>query len=466
MVLTEERIRDIALLFLRQHYKFWPREGDLHIRRHLRADGGVVADGLISFTQKDHRIFTAAVEASDYLNRDELWYKPLWQLAFWDAGALASLSASAILVLLHLDGRLGLMHDSPLLFALLFLGGAVLMTIAVFMGIRSWRRYRYVYAVEQFKRYAASEQWIAFSWDVFPGPEDRFFTELKTQCILNGYGLLEILSDESVKMHLTPARQGDPGTDKRRVLRFFTDSEWSQRVRETIRGEGWREQLGDFFERLTGKPALNDLIRFKRPIWRQIGVGFLATTLIAIVLYREYGKRPILYVDEDAYAERMERIAQALRNAPEPVFIPFPPDTVSTVPFSKKVQPYLPNILPDTSSIWGEMQEKGYIRVGEKGVTVYPCAYAQSLLYRRYAVHIGAFYEIEYAQKALWEVRKKGVAAHVLFLGCFEPRKAYYVLVLEETFNELEQANQGAAKLRQSIPGQLTEFFPRVDYFY
>ncbi len=466
MVLTEERVCDLALHFLRQYYKFWPRQGDLDIRRHLRADGGVVADGLISFVQEDGRLFTAALEASDYLKRDELWYKPLWQLAFWDAGALASISASAILLWLHLDGRLRLMHDSPFLFALLFLGGAVLLTMAVFGAIRSSRRYRYVYAVEQFKRYAASEQWIAFSWDVFPGPEHRFYAELKTQCILNGYGLMEIQPDESVKILLTPARQGVPGTDKRRALRFFTDSEWSQRLRETIRGEGWREQIGDFFERLTGKPELNDLIRFKRPVWRQLGVGALATALIGMVLYREYGKRPVVYVDEEAYAERMELLANALRNAPEPVFIPFPPDTVSTAPFSKNTQPYLPNIIPDTSSIWGRMQEKGYIRAGDKGMTVYPCAYAQSLLYRRYAVHIGAFYDIEYAQRALWRVRERGVAAHLLFMGCFQPRKAYYAIVLEQTFNELEQANQASAQLRKSLQGQLTEFYPRVDFFY
>ena len=57
---------------------------------------------------------------------------------------------------------------------------------------KGFPRYRYIYAVEQFKKYHADEQWVAIGEDVFENPNDKYLKELKKQCVYNGFGLISM----------------------------------------------------------------------------------------------------------------------------------------------------------------------------------------------------------------------------------------------------------------------------------
>ena len=89
-------------------------------------------------------------------------------------------------------------------------------TFLAYQYLFQWiKRYRYIYAVEQFKRYHADEQWIAIGEDVFDEPTDPYLKELKDQCVINGFGLMMI--DDNLDTHLliTPSRIEVFGEKKR-----------------------------------------------------------------------------------------------------------------------------------------------------------------------------------------------------------------------------------------------------------
>lgn len=446
-VITEERIIELSLLFLRKHYKLWPRVSEIEVQKHLRAEGGLVADAFLSFFQPNDSSFSAVLEATDYQKREELWFRPLWQLVFWDACALASITGSFVLLMLHLFDRLTLMHSYPWLFAGSFLLFASGLTAIIYRLLYGLRRYRYIYAIEQFKQYDATNQWVAFSWDVFPGYESPYFQELKLLCVHHGFGMLEIMPDESMKLHITPARQPPVGQKKRRIVRFITEAEWALNVRKTLRSTKWRDQVATYLGRFVETPKLDDLVRFKRPVWKQVGMCVIATSVLITVLVREYGKRPIRYVDESNYIREMVEKGSTLSEDEFSRANPVLFDSAGLVPFSPTSQPYM-RIVPDSNSILDKIMKQGFLRLTSNQIKIYPCAYAVPLLSGKFVVSMGTYYDIEVVKTYLLKLKDIDVQANGLLLSCFNPRRGYYVLVLEEHFSTMEAANSASARLR------------------
>lgn len=452
--MTEERIIEIALRYLRGHYKYRPRVDEIVIRARLRGGQNLVADGMLSFTTPHETPFTITFEATDYFKRDELWYKVLWPLAFWDAGAAASTAGSLFLLYLHWNKRLGLMHSFPYLFWTVAFLSAVILTLIVFKALLPMRRYRYVYAIEQFKSYFADDQWVVFSWDVFPGYEDPLFKEVREQCIYNGFGLLEILQDEKVKLHLTPARETLAAQRTRKLVSFLTESDWSKAVQKGVQSVNWRDRLGRFLMRITKRAELNDLLRFKRPVWRQLTICTLSTMLLVAVLIREYGRRPIIVEDEAAYVERMETLAAQLAAKGPELEIPVLLDSASVWPFEKNTQPYLkliPEGLPAQARV---SYASGYMAYQSGKLRMYSCDQIFQAVEGKFVVLSGSFYDLDYLKSILFRLRANRISVNGLWAECLFPKRGYYVLILEQAFNSLEEAERAQGDLDAFLVSQ------------
>lgn len=446
-LIDESEVRDLGLSFLRQYYKFWPRTTDIELRRNLRAEGGLVIDGLLSFGKPGGEVHQIALEATDFQHREELWFTVLWPLAAWDAGALASVVGAGTFLFLQLSNRLAWMHAHPMWFALTLLSAAGLLTVLVYRMLYPLKRYRYIHAIEQFRQYDAEAQWIAFSWDVFPGYDSPPFKELHAQCIATGTGLLEIKPDKSVKPHITPSREQVIGTPKRRVVRFFQDTEWAKMVRQMTRGTHWRAWLGAQLHRVSGFSSLGEFVRFPRPVWKQLGIGLFSTFLIALTIWLEYLKRPVHYVNEKKYGEKMLAFGKELSPTGDPDYLPLLPDSSEWTPYQKDTKPYL-DIVPDSINRSPDQSATGLLEWKKDRFWVYPCPAVVRLLEGKFGVIAGDFYEEASAMKMVRRLKEQQVGVKALFLGCFYPRKGYFVLLDEQVFTSLEEANQQAAQLR------------------
>ncbi|MBK6948579.1 MAG: hypothetical protein IPH16_11415 [Haliscomenobacter sp.] len=445
--MTEERIIEIALRYLRGHYKYRPRVDEIAIRARLRGGQNLVADGMLSFTTPQGTPFTITFEATDYFKRDELWYKVLWPLAFWDAGAAASVVGSFSILFLHWNKHLGLMHSWPYLFWAIAFLGAVILTLLVYKVLLPLRRYRYVYAIEQFKAYFADDQWVTFSSDVFPGYEDPLFKEVRERCIYNGFGLLEILPDEKVKLHLTPARGALAGRKTRKLVSFLTESDWSKAVQGRMRSVNWRDRLGRFLVRVAKRPELDDLLRFKRPIWRQLTICTLSTMLLVAVLIREYGRRPLIYENEEAFVKRMEALSAQLEAKGPESNIPVLLDSASVWPFEKNTLPYL-KLIPESLPAQARVSfTSGYLAYQSGKLKTYSCDQAFQAVKGKFVVLSGSFFDLDYLKSILFRLRENRIPVNGLWAECLFPKRGYYVLILEQAYSSLEEAERAQGDL-------------------
>ncbi|MCC6726298.1 MAG: hypothetical protein IT258_17455, partial [Saprospiraceae bacterium] len=221
--LTENIIKKVALRFFRHYYKFRLRFEDQPVtaKYDLEGVGGIVADGYYSFKKPDGKLFTATFEATSRESKDEVVYKPDQRVLLWDGLAVMSI-VMVSLAFYNLRSPIHALDNTRFgeRAILLFLIGLFVWMLFVLIA-RNFRRYRYIYAVEQFKKYFADEQWIALATDVFENKEDKYLAELKSQCVHNGIGLLTIDRNLDPKILITPSRH-DIFAGKRQVVDFMS----------------------------------------------------------------------------------------------------------------------------------------------------------------------------------------------------------------------------------------------------
>jgi hypothetical protein len=71
------------------------------------------------------------------------------------------------------------------------------------------RRYRYIYAVDQFKHFYADAQWVAYDEAIFLDAgwrKRRRYRELQQQCVQYGFGLLEVDDQKVVRNVMSPSQ--------------------------------------------------------------------------------------------------------------------------------------------------------------------------------------------------------------------------------------------------------------------
>jgi cell division septation protein DedD len=233
--LTESDIKRAFLPFLRQFYRFryeYQPASEQASFDNVTAEG-YIADGLLTFLKPDGSRFVCTYEATSADKIQEVKYAHNQDYFLWDCLAFAGvvavigycyifLTSSDTLRTMGTAGKIGL----PL-------GVGMIGFFGWYFLMKSWKKYRYVYAIEQFKRYHADEQWVAIGEDVFPAPTDPYFLELKDQCIYHGFGLAIVQFNEQIRLVAAPSRLGVYG-GKRRMAHWLTDTQLFQSIATNV----------------------------------------------------------------------------------------------------------------------------------------------------------------------------------------------------------------------------------------
>jgi hypothetical protein len=233
--LTEDAIKKAFIPYLKAFYKnryaFQP--DSLQSSTDNVAGKGLVADGMLRFSKSNGEPFVCTFEATSLDKSGEVKYRLNTVYFIWDCLAFSTLSTAVVyawmyyarlawLASLHITGNIGMI-----------LGLATFGFFTWYYLLKSWRKYRYIYAIEQFKRYFADEQWIALGDDVFPAPHDPYLQELKHQCIYNGFGLALVSANGTIRALASPSRLGIYGKD-RKMVHFITRNEWYKSVAQNM----------------------------------------------------------------------------------------------------------------------------------------------------------------------------------------------------------------------------------------
>lgn len=229
--LTEDEVKRRFVPFLRNFYRqrFEPMPGSEAVELDNVGDGGLVADGKMTFRKADGSPFVCTYEATSRDKAEEVKYTLNEGYLRWDAAAFGSIATAMLyavfyvtrrewLIGLRLEGNLGLL-----------IGVALITSLLWFFLLRNWRKYRYIFAIEQFKRYQADEQWVAIAEDVFPSPTDPYLVELRSQCVFSGFGLAVVSAENGVRSLANPSRLGMYGHD-RHITNWVTRADWYQAI--------------------------------------------------------------------------------------------------------------------------------------------------------------------------------------------------------------------------------------------
>ncbi len=282
--ITEDAIKKAFLPFLKQFYKhryeFQP--DSLHSEFDNVSFEGWVADGMVRFKKDNGSPFTCTYEATSVDKAGEVKFSQNVPYFLWDCAAFGMVAASVFygvsyvlrfkwLVNLHWNGNAGLL-----------IGIWTIGFLSWFFLMRNWKKYRYIYAIEQFKRYFADEQWVALGEDVFPSPNDPYLTELKDQCVYNGFGLAVVGREGQVRTLATPSRLGIYGKD-RKMTQWVTRTVFYQAMSKNITTlAANRPKTPDVFRVLwnkTWRPVKRLVIDpLKSQVWRVAGAPVGKTT--------------------------------------------------------------------------------------------------------------------------------------------------------------------------------------------
>ncbi len=226
-MLTEDDIKRIFPKYLKgfylNRYEYVP--GTESITTDNIAQGGIVADGQFSFFTPEGQHFVSTFEATSADKAGEVKYTLNMVYFLWDCVAFGTLTAAIAYAVAYFSRftwlvQLGVAGNAGYLMGFWLIG-----FLSWFFTMRGWRKYRYIYAIEQFKRYYADEQWIALADDVFPAPQDPYLEVLREQCIYHGFGLAIVSANGAVRVVVAPSRLGLYGKD-RHPVQWITQRNW------------------------------------------------------------------------------------------------------------------------------------------------------------------------------------------------------------------------------------------------
>ncbi len=306
-LLTEDRIKSAGLRFLKSHYRQRERSGAGRSEAHydVVTEGGIIVDVHLKFDTPDGHPFQAAMEATSALTKEEVTYRLQKTLLFWDCLAAATIISAMVFSYSYAFdqftiNQIGFLPSLLLLFLLILVIGGIYGLLV------KWRnRYQYIYAIEQFKKYHVDEQWIAIGVDVFKNREDEIYLELVEQCVVNGFGLIEINFIEEASLLIAPSRNEIFGKE-RGNLAFGRRDSALKRGRVIKFANLWNEKVANKIS----IPGSEQLKRFQLGYLRQIlltGFGFF---LVGAIFHLEMQQTEVVYLDEKEYEEQMYRFSE------------------------------------------------------------------------------------------------------------------------------------------------------------
>jgi hypothetical protein len=435
---TEDIIKKVALRFFRNYYKFRLRdEGQPVIARYdLEGVGGIVADGFYSFKKPDGRPFTATFEATSQTSREEVIYKPLVKVLFWDGLAVAGCSL-ALLAVLNLQFHFHELDNTKTLERLVLTCLAFSAFFAAFyLPARHFRRYRYIYAIEQFKKYHADEQWIALAHDVFDAKQDKYFRELKQQCVFNGFGLLLVDANLDTKIAITPSRH-DIFQGRRRQVALLSQGKVGDLIEKGKFGF-WQgifgKTLPPFLQRDTS------ILRFRRSFHNQAFVLVLSLTLTVVIFNRESAHPGFRQISPGELREEMSDQASDSR-----------PETAAIA--DEAALSFLPETERRNGDFWHlgqqDTSEADTQPLATEFFAIYDCARFYNFSGRKYAIEAGSFASAADARLALLDFEQSGLQPFAVRASCFSGNKQEITLFIGELYNSAEEAALALDRLKK-----------------
>ena len=300
--ISEDAIKRAVVPFLRNFYKnrYAISYGTERADFDLVDAAGHQVDSRIIFNKEDGAPFTCAVEATSADKLDEVRFSLNLPYFIWACFASTSFTMGILyLFLWRFRGewvyKLGWQGNLGLVLVL----AGVLYTVYYFLNKRR-EKFRYIYAVEQFKSYQADEKWVALAENAFPEPDNIYLAELRKQLIFNGYGLVLVSDEGMVKPLITPSRLGAFG-EKRKAFEYFLDSDfiWKgyqltqskpAQMLGTLTKKGWKLTRAD---RLTDPTQ-----RYMRSFFHQKLLTGIGICIVGLVVWRTRSYRAVDFMDE------------------------------------------------------------------------------------------------------------------------------------------------------------------------
>lgn len=461
--LTENTIKKAAMQFIKAYYKYRPRKEEEPTLTSLdnRTASGIIADGYYSFKNPDGSKFTSTFEATSYHTKGEVQYRVQKLILFWDSLAISSLFTAFLFSYGHVYNHFTIKQIGVNSTALLFIISLVAINLLYRLLAKGFPRYRYIYAVEQFKRYHANEQWVAIGEDVFENVNDKYFKELKKQCVYNGFGLITVNQKLRPQVLITPSRQ-EVFKGRRKAKEFVEQKNWMGKVKQ-VNSTGFskiKESLPTFTR------MSSSLIRYQKSFYQQLFLSLVSFALVGTILYRELLDADIIYVDKTVYNDEEVQID----NIPEtrsyivdsttqaPLKVPNKNETwwdnnnsTSVAESSKKqeVKTPKPTTEPEpepepefeSEVLKTELlAEKGAVEVSNEIPD--ECFRFFTFQGKKYIVEEGAYSKIEFANQKIELLEEFDLEGGVLPLTCFSKNETGYSVYFNFIYNTEEEANE------------------------
>ncbi len=299
--ISEDAIKRAVVPFLRHFYKYRfeyrPGTDRAEFDAEAAENSNIRADVLLRFQKQDGQNFVCAVEATSQNKLGEVKFGLNRPFFLWDAAMWAALGLAAIFIFLY-STRLAWFSDLGWrgVAGLILSVGAALFW-AFFFLLKSRSKFRYIYAIEQFKRYRADEQWVALAVDVFADDDREGYEELRKQLISGGFGLISVENDGRCQAVIAPSKLGQFG-EGRRFYDFIPAAvRWENRLekipKKPLRLVGGAVKKG--FQKVGGDRAVDPMGRFMRSFFYQKAVFGFGLLIVAALAWRSKGFESIRF---------------------------------------------------------------------------------------------------------------------------------------------------------------------------
>lgn len=445
--ISENTIKRATLQFLKTYYKFRPRTSEQIAGYDVESERGIIVDGYISIPNGDES-FSATFEATSIDTIDEIRYKRQPKALFWDSFAVGTLLTASIFAICYMFNYMTIREWGMLFIGLSILSILALLTTIYWNLVKDLQRYRYIYAIEQFKHYQANEQWVAIGEDVFPDFGNPYLKELKRQCVHHGFGLLRINSEQEAQLLITPSRE--ELVKNRRSL--ANNNSFYNRV--------IGNRVNDAFRKLSRSSAFNNsYLRFRRSYFKQIILSLIGAGIIGGLFYKEILDADINYVNEKMYEKEMTDKATKIRPETDQYVI----DHDQVAPFEEVDRHYVDAIETehlyekggDISTI--EMTDRRssnmqfYVASDEEDFTSYDCARLFNFKGKKYLIQDASYEEASVAKRRVELLKSNGIDANLLWLGCFYQNNKEYVVYIDLLHHDIDSAKKTARQFRKAI---------------
>lgn len=446
--LSEADIKQVMLLYLKQYYRLRPRS-DKHplvTGLDLRGEGGLIADGFLSYHDEQENQFFAAFEATSRATREETVFRTRWALLAWDVGAATLFIVVAAWLILHAE-RFYLMLELGVLTGLGFvLLTAFLVALLLAASLHRFKRYRYIYAIEQFKQYHAEDQWVAIGYDVFDDTETSYYKELRRQCVRYGFGLTIITAERRALLIMAPSRAEI--IKARRSIGFVAFNQ----VKTAL---GGLSRMG-FVQKTRSR--FNELIRpytklhfkwFSRPYYHQWAIVLISLVGLGLAGWHEWSHLPFRYVNERWYQAHLAKVAETNRPEPDYYLIDAPIALFGQQdfePFSiHEKEEQFDGLIQGVADLSGGSADGRPIRILSAEPGSWPVAYPDcSHFYLRdttlYILEDTFLNSLKNARSRLLDVNAYGLSASAVWSGCFRGMPEGYILYIDQIYADSARA--------------------------